>query len=94
MLLHDAILEILGDREMTFSEIAAALNRSDLYRKRDGSRIESSQVSARVRRPQYATLFVLNRSVSPQRVRARQPRHRQVLPGSGREQRPSRAISG
>lgn len=73
MLLHDAILEILGDREMSFSEIASALSRCDLYRKRDGSRIEAGQISARVRLPQYAELFVLNRDASPQRVRARHP---------------------
>lgn len=74
MLLHEAILQVLGDGEMTCSEIADALNRTGIYRKRDGSRIAPSQVSARIRRPQYAPLFCLNRTVSPQRVRAR--RHR------------------
>jgi hypothetical protein len=68
--LHEALLEVLrptGERGMTATELAEAVNASGLYRKRDGSPIEAAQIYARTHN--YATLFERENG----RIRARRP---------------------
>jgi HB1, ASXL, restriction endonuclease HTH domain len=62
--LHDAMAIVLReqpDRQMTVRELAAEINRRRLYRKRDGSLLEASQVHARAKN--YSRLFEKSRSV-------------------------------
>lgn len=57
--LHGVLIRILrerGNAPMTARALADAVNRSGLYRKRDGSDVDPSQIHARVHR--YAYLFV------------------------------------
>lgn len=51
MTLHEAIIVILKEknREMTTTEIANELNRSNLYSKKDGSEITDYQVHGRTK---------------------------------------------
>lgn len=56
--LHDEIVRIieLNDREpMTSADLAETINEEDRYRKKDGSPMTASQISARVNK--YPTLF-------------------------------------
>jgi HB1, ASXL, restriction endonuclease HTH domain len=56
--LHEAIklvLEEAGNRWMTVRELAEAVNRRGLYRKRDGSSVEANQIHARTRN--YEAMF-------------------------------------
>jgi HB1, ASXL, restriction endonuclease HTH domain len=64
MTLHEAMAVVLreqSDRQMTVRELAAEVNRRELYRKRDGSLLEASQVHARAKN--YSRLFEKDRSV-------------------------------
>lgn len=59
--LHEAIemvLEEEGNRWMTVRELAEAINSRDLYRKKDGSKVEANQIHARAKN--YAHLFEKN----------------------------------
>lgn len=59
MTLHDALAQVLRDRAnapMTAQELADAVSRRGLYRKRDGTAVEPAQVHARVHN--YGRLFV------------------------------------
>ena len=59
--LHEAIemvLEEEGNRWMTVRELAEAINSRDLYRKKDGSKVEANQIHARTKN--YAHLFEKN----------------------------------
>jgi hypothetical protein len=56
--LHEAIrlvLEANGNRWMTVRELADEVNGQDLYRKRDGSKVEANQIHARAKN--YASMF-------------------------------------
>lgn len=56
--LHEALAQILreqGNRWMTVRELAEEVNTSKLYRKRDGSLVEPSQIHARAKN--YERLF-------------------------------------
>lgn len=57
MTLHEAIIVILKekDREMTTTEIANELNKSNLYSKKDGSEMTDYQVHGRTKN--YSKLF-------------------------------------
>ena len=71
MELHDAIIQTLksNGKPMTCREIADALNSSQLYSKRNGSKIAPKQVSARVNN--YPLLFIKDMSVKPMKISAR-----------------------
>ncbi len=58
MTLHDAIVQVLALKNgaMTVVEIAYALNKNNLYTKKDTSLIKSNQISARVKN--YPHLFI------------------------------------
>lgn len=68
MTLHEAIQIVLEQfgRSMTANEIADELNSNKLYSKRDGSRIKSGQVSARVNN--YPDLFSVSRAESLNKI--------------------------
>lgn len=56
--LHEAIrvvLESNGNRWMTVRELADEVNGRDLYRKRDGSKVEPNQIHARTKN--YTSIF-------------------------------------
>jgi hypothetical protein len=56
--LHEALVQVLSERGsqgLTARELADAVNRRRLYRKRDGSSVEVNQVQARVNN--YGSLF-------------------------------------
>ncbi len=55
--LHQAIVRVLEDRgePMKAAEIRDAVNRRNLYQRKDGAPVPSTQISARVRN--YARLF-------------------------------------
>jgi hypothetical protein len=59
LLLHEAMIHVLRDRSnvpMSARELADDINRSGLYRKRDGSPVDAGQIHARVHN--YPRLFV------------------------------------
>lgn len=62
MLLHDAILEVLkaSGCPMSASKIAAEINRTKTYTRRDQKPIGSRQISARVSTSKYSALFTRN----------------------------------
>ena len=58
MTLHEAMALVLGEQpanEMSVRELTTEINRRALYRRRDGSLLEASQVHARAKK--YTRLF-------------------------------------
>lgn len=54
MTLHEAIQVVLQNGPMTASEIASAVNSRQLYQRKDGAPVPSSQIHARIKNyPQY-----------------------------------------
>lgn len=64
--LHDAIVQVLGNRSMTYRQIAEIINAGGLYMRKDGMLVPADQVRARVR--QYPHLFEVDRSQTPHLV--------------------------
>jgi hypothetical protein len=61
MTLHEALALVLRESDnkgLTARDLADAVNRRGLYRKRDGSPVEANQIQARA--TNYATVFVKN----------------------------------
>ena len=66
--LTQAILRLLGDRALTYREIAAGLNESRVCISPDGLRLAVAQVRDNLRR--HAVSFCIDGSTIPHRVRA------------------------
>lgn len=68
MKLHEAIQEVIrqSGHPLTFTEIAKQINAQELYIRKDGRPVPSSQISARVNN--YPQLFAVNSEVSPATV--------------------------
>lgn len=65
MFLHEAIIRTLETKKgpLSIQEIADELNRTKLYEKKDKSLIQPSQISLRVRKPEYKAMFVYNKGM-------------------------------
>jgi len=59
MKLHEAIVTILKEHKGKLStiEIAKEINNRQLYRKKDGSKVQAIQIFLRCRSPMYRRLF-------------------------------------
>lgn len=66
--LHEAIIKVISEagRALSFTEIAAAINESHLYSRKDGKAVPASQISARVKN--YIHLFVIDDSTTPKTI--------------------------
>lgn len=68
MTLHEAIEEVIrnSDQPLTFAQVANLINDRELYIRKDGMPVPTSQISARVKN--YPHLFVVNRETSPMTI--------------------------
>jgi len=69
--LHEAIIVVLGDRDLTYREIAEEINERRLYRTRTGL---VTTVDVRWRVFKYRHLFEIDKSQVPHRVGVRTSR--------------------